>query len=116
MEQLRTMACLETETATFLQIEPGKAVEGVEVAADTVSGHWQIYIRLRACFYTCAYVSISDPTMFDLQTSNTASEMVLPFLQHTYQGGGLLVPFVVLALAQTSHLLRAPLGAGEHQT
>ena len=50
MEQLRTMACLETSKATLLQIEPGKAVEGVEVAVDTISGHWQIYIRIRACF------------------------------------------------------------------
>ena len=48
MEQLRTMACLETKTATLLQIEPGEAVEGLEVAADTVSGHWQIYMRVRA--------------------------------------------------------------------
>ncbi len=57
------MACLETKSATLLQIELRKVVE---VAADTVSGHWQIYMRVRACSYTCGYVSVSDATMADL--------------------------------------------------
>ena len=54
MDLLRTMACLETKTTTLLQIEPGKAVE---VAADTASGHWHIYmcprilLHVRACVY-----------------------------------------------------------------
>ena len=60
MEQLRTMACLETKTATLLQIEPGEAVKGVEIAADSVAGHWQVYIRVRACS--------SLARMFALQT------------------------------------------------
>ena len=86
MEQLRTMACLEIKTATLLQIEPGEAVKRVEIAADAVAGHWQVYIRVRACFFTCAYVCVADPEMFDLQTANAASEKVLSFLQHTYSG------------------------------
>ena len=79
MEQLRTMACLETKTATLLQIEPGEAVKGVEIAADSVAGHWQVYIRVRAFFFTCAYVCVADPSMFDLQTANAASEIGLIF-------------------------------------
>ena len=75
MEQLRTMACLDTKIATLLQIEPGEAVKGVEIASDTVAGHWQVYIRVRACF-TCAYVCVAEPSMFDLQTANAASEKV----------------------------------------
>ena len=104
MEQLRTMACLETKTATLLQVEPGEAVKGVEIAADTVAGHWQIYMPVRACFYTCAYVSIADPTMFDLQTACYASEKVLQLLQYTYQGRTPPVPFFVLAWTKTCHL------------
>ena len=104
MEQLRSMACLETSKATLLQIEPGKAVEGVEVAADTISGHWQIYTRIRAFFHTCAYVSISDTDMFDFQTAHFATEKVLTFLQLTYNGRTPPVQFFVLAWAQTCHI------------
>ena len=91
------MACLETSKATLLQIEPGEAVEGVEVAADTVSGHWQNCSRIRALFYTCAYVSISDPGMFDFQTAHYATERVLTFLQITYNGRIPTVQLFVLA-------------------
>jgi len=103
MEQLRTMACLETKTATLLQIEPGEAVKGVEIAADSVAGHWQVYIRVRAFFFTCAYVCVADPSMFDLQTANAASEKVLSFLQHTYSVRYPPVSFFVLAWTQTCH-------------
>ena len=95
------MACLETKTATLLQIEPGEAVNGVEIAADTVAGHWQIFMRVRACFYTCAYVSITDPRMIDLQTACCASDKVSGYLQHTYQGRSLPVSFIVLDWTQT---------------
>ena len=98
------MACLETKTATLLQIEPGEAVKGVEIAADTVAGHWQIYMRVRAFVYTCAYVCITDPSMFDLQTACYASEKVSAFLHHTYQGRIPPVPFFVLAWTKTCHL------------
>ena len=73
MEQLRTMACLETKTATLLQIEPGEVVKGIEIATDSVAGHWQVYMRVRAFFFTCAYVCAADPSMLDLPTANTAS-------------------------------------------
>ena len=105
MEQLRTMACLETKTATLLQIEPGEVVKGIEIASDSVAGHWQVYMRVRAFFFTCAYVCAADPSMFDLQTANAASEKVLNFLQHTYSGRPPPVSFFVLAWTQTCHLL-----------
>ena len=87
LERLRSLACVDpVKTATLLQIQPGRLVEGIEVVSDTVTGNLEIYHRVRAFFHTCAYVSIIDPSMFDFQTAINTSEKVFAFIQNTYQG------------------------------
>ena len=48
MGQLRTWHDWRQRLRLPFHIDSGKAVEGVEVAADTVSGHWQIYMRVKS--------------------------------------------------------------------
>ena len=105
IERLRTLACLETKSTTLLNVQPGRAVEGVEVATDHVFGATEVYLRVRAFFHTVAYVCIADPTMFDFQTAMTASEKLFTFIRRTYQGKSSSAQFFVYAWAQTSHAL-----------
>ena len=54
--------------------------------------------------------------MFDFQTAHFASEKVLSFLQHTYNGRIPPVPFFVLAWAQTCHLFSEHMRTREKAT
>jgi len=48
LERLRTLACIEpVNTATLLQTQPGRIVEGIEVVSDTVTGNLDIYIYIK---------------------------------------------------------------------
>jgi len=103
LERLRTLACLDKKSMTLLQVQPGKAAEGIEVISDSVTGPMEVFRRARAFFHTVAYLCIADPSMFDLQTAVTASEKVLNFVQKTYEGRTPPVAFFVQAWAQTIH-------------
>lgn len=104
IERLRTLACFETKSTTLLNIQPGKAVEGVEVASDHVCGAIEVYLRVRAFFHTTAYVCIADPTMLDFKTEMTESEnRCSRSVGAPIRGESRPARFFMYAWAQTSH-------------
>ena len=51
-ESLRTRACVKPVAGLQLAVIPGRAAEGIEVIADCVGKSFEVYIRVRAFFYT----------------------------------------------------------------
>ena len=86
-----------------LAVIPGKAAEGIEVIADCVGKSFELYVRVRAFFYTLALVSITKPLWFPLQAAMQASEHVLTFITDEYDGRTPPVRFLVEAWAGTIH-------------
>ena len=104
-ESLRTLACKDKPTGTQLAVVPGRAVETQAVIADLVTKPMELYIRIRAFFYTAAYVSIATPLFFDYQTAIFMSEKVMHFVTQTFNGQLAPVHFYVKSWAATIHHL-----------
>ena len=76
VEHLRTLSCSDKPVGMTLALVPGRAAETGAVISDAVTKPMEIYNRIRAFFYTAAYVSIKDPTFFEFQTAIILGEKV----------------------------------------
>ena len=102
-EELRTRSCSNPRNATQLAVEPGRPVSAVEVIADRVDKAFELYVRIRAFLMTLAYVSVSDPTWFPLQTAMEVSEQIMKFITNTYDSRSPPLSFLLQAWAATIH-------------
>ena len=102
-EELRTRSCSNPRNATQLAVEPGRPVSAVEVIADRVDKAFELYVRIRAFLMTLAYVSVSDPTWFPLQTAMEVSEQIMKFITNTYDSRSPPLSFLHQAWAATIH-------------
>ena len=103
MESIRTLSCIDKKTGHQLAVSQGKPVECVEVVADGVSKHIEIFSRARAYLYTLAYTCVFKQTFFDFQTALLVSEKILVFVTTTFSGSVPPVGFFVTAWASTIH-------------
>ena len=86
VEALRPMSCTDKALGTMLAVVPGRSIEPVTVVADTVLRPFDVYLRVRAWFFTLAFISVKRPQWFDLQDAWYASERILYFVLSQYNG------------------------------
>jgi hypothetical protein len=85
VEHLRTLANKDKPVGAQLCLVPGRVAETIGVVADSCTKPIELYMRIRAFFYTVAYVSVRDTNFFDVQTALFMSEKVLNFVTQTFK-------------------------------
>ena len=103
IEALRTRSCPAKMPNNLLSIVPGRPAEAMSIIADSVYHPMDFYARVRAFLMTLAYVSVTTPTWFPLQSAIAACEQILGFVMTTYGGKYPPVAFFVEAWASTIH-------------
>ena len=105
VEHLRTLANKDKPVGAQLCLVPGRVAETIGVVADLCTKPIELYMRIRAFFYTVAYVSVRDTSFFDVQTALFMSEKVLNFVSQTFKNQVPPTAFYVQAWASTAHHL-----------
>ena len=100
-EALRPMSCTDKAMGTMLAVVPGRAIEPIAVVADSVPRPFDLYLRVRAWFFSLAFISVKRPEWFDLQDAWYASERILYFVLSQYNGMTPPTSYFVTAWALT---------------
>ena len=101
-QNLRTQACVLPGAKRLLTMSKSGNIEAQGEVADLCDGHHDLYIRLRAFFYTIAYVSFGLQGFFTLQSAVDTTELLLQFIFNRYGGDLAPLHFYLTAWTHTS--------------
>jgi hypothetical protein len=112
-EQIRTRSNIHPHNGLRMSVVAGKTPVAENVIVDPVDVAFELFKRIRAFFFSLAYVSVLTPDWFPLQSAIIASEQIFEYVTATYNGRTPPIGFLVEAWAHTSHYFSEALRMGQ---